>query len=627
VAAAEAIYELDRYEVLSTLGKGGFGSVFLARHRMTGREVALKVCDPCGDPELVARALNEARVMATTRHPSLVEVFDCGSLPDGRIFVAMERVEGRSLEALLDSEGGRIAPERAVHIAVQVLSALDAVHARAVIHRDIKPGNVLVRREADGRERAYVIDFGISKVQSSEGALRSQTPQASTVAGMVLGTPGFMAPEQLDARSVDVRADVYGVGALLFCAISGRPPYEARTLGEWLYLCTNAPAPALASVAPWVSPALAAVIDRSLARDRDARPPSARAMAEALLAGLHGSSIATDRTVVQSANHAPSGQHSPQAAWAPHPSAAPAAAAPRVTTQKLPPAAAVSMGGYSSSPSIGYAPTSYVPSARGAAVAPSVRVDRGGGAKSPLAVVGLVALTAMVTAGAVLGVVRPWERDPRADDGQDVEFVGPSPSGSLPQTTVAPTVTPTVAPTVPQEAQNAQRAPSAPSAPSVAERPRAAGAAPASTADRGAGALAQRTNERSEATDEDPPSSDDRPRRQRSDSEDVALLRSSSGRLRFVSGRPVGAVDMSSVMDLFRRAMTRIEGCHGGTGPARVSLVLLFRSNAPPMLSPASEGGALARCAGNAIDIAHGAGGSSHGGILTDAVFEWRGRS
>ncbi|MBL8683746.1 MAG: protein kinase [Myxococcales bacterium] len=620
MAAAEIVYEIDRYEILRPLGQGGFGAVYLARHRMTGREVALKVSDPQGDPELVARALNEARVMATTRHPSLVDVFDCGSLPDGRIFVAMERVEGRSLEALLEAEG-RIAPERAVHIAVQVLSALDAVHQRGVIHRDIKPGNILVRREPDGRERAFVIDFGISKVQSSEPAGRSQP---ATVAGAVLGTPGFMAPEQLDARSVDARADVYGVGAVLFCAITGRAPYEARSIGEWLYQITQTAAPMLETVAPWVNPALALVVNRALARDRDARPPSAKTMAEALIASLHGSSIATDRTVVQPAYSAATLAHkgpSPTPApggWSASPASA--HAWPPVATAKLPVAAGPVSQVPSQNAAISYAPTAYAQSARGAVAAPSVRAGGAPERKSVAPVVALVSVTALVTTGVLLGVVRPWEAsegEPAVRASSPVEFVGPRSVAPSPMVAPAPSaVVPVAAGGVGAPSSNALAGP----APRVGAT-RSAPRAEAPTTQPPAQTQAIRGEAGGGA-----PSIEPAPR-QSQEFEDVALLRSASGRLRFVSGRPVGAVDMSAVLAVFRRAMTGIEACYGGSGPARISLVLLFRSHAPPMFAPSSQGGALARCAANAIEIAHGPGGSSHGGILTDAVFEWRATS
>jgi len=286
---ASELPAFDRYQVLAHLGRGGFASVYLARHAVTGHEVALKVSDPGGDPELVSRALNEARVAASLRHPSLAQIFDSGTLADGRIFVAMERIDGPSLDALLTREGGRIDPRRAARFGVDLLSALELVHARGVVHRDVKPANLVVRRDPVGTEQIVLIDFGISKISPAfGGGLEGGSP--ATMLGAALGTPGYMAPEQLDARSVDARADLYGVAAVLYRAIAGRKPYEVSTLEAFARALHESASPPLSQLAPWTPPALALVIDRALARDRDARPPNARAMRDALASALAGES-------------------------------------------------------------------------------------------------------------------------------------------------------------------------------------------------------------------------------------------------------------------------------------------------------------------------------------------------
>lgn len=269
--------EIDRYEVLRQLGRGNVGSVYLARHRMTGREVALKVSDPRGDRELAARILNEARIAATAQHPSLVDVYDCGALDDGRVFVAMQLVEGETLEAVLDDEGGRLSPDRAVSLCMQVLDALDTLHARGIVHRDIKPANLLIKREQriDGvYEHVFVIDFGISKLLPPSPAATNPP----TITGTILGTPGYMPPEQLDARTVDARADLFAVGAVLFRAIAGRTLFDADSLGDWFIALSQQQAPSLAAAAPSAPSALCAVVDRALSLDRERRPSSAREM-------------------------------------------------------------------------------------------------------------------------------------------------------------------------------------------------------------------------------------------------------------------------------------------------------------------------------------------------------------
>lgn len=622
MAAAHVAHDIDRYEIITPLGQGGFGAVYLARHRMTGREVALKVSDPHGDPELVARALNEARIAATTRHPSLVDVYDCGSLPDGRIFVAMERVEGRSLESILESEG-RITAERAIMMATQVLSALEVVHARGVIHRDIKPSNLLVRREPDGSERVFIIDFGISKVLHPS----STTAQPATMAGAILGTPGYMPPEQLDARSVDARADLYAVGAVLFRALSGRVLFDANTLAEWFVQITQAPTPPLASLAPWLSPQLCAAIDRSVARDRDARPPTARAMIEWLHAAMNG---AADPASPASTARLPSQPTPAPAPALPYPSQAPsqpgssgvhpaaAVGALAATAHSYAPAAPAMPAPASQPAAISYAHTAYAPSASipaaprsASSVAPAqlspeqAATNRRAGA--------IVAIVAIATTGALLAIAKPWESPP-PDDISTVTAMAPThpvaaaatnalnaQSAPMPVALPQPSTTPTANPQPPAQSPAQNPAPN----------PTAATAQPSTAPNTLAGMLAAVA-----------PAA-----REEQGSSDVALLRSPSGRLRFVQARPVGPVDMPEAIDLVRRAMPAIESCHSGTGAARASITIMFRTTAAPVFSqPASSGGALARCVEIAMQTSNTGlnNGTRSGGILADAEFVWR---
>ncbi|MFO0559645.1 MAG: protein kinase [Polyangiales bacterium] len=618
MAAAEVINDVDRYEVLSTLGQGGFGSVYLARHRMTGREVALKVSNPQGDPELLARALNEARIAATIRHPSLVDVFDCGTLPDGRIFVAMERVEGRSLEAILDDER-RLSTERAVALSAQVLSALEVVHARGIVHRDIKPSNLLVRREPDGSERVFIIDFGISKVSQSSPSIA----QPGTMVGAILGTPGYMPPEQLDARTVDARADLYAVGAVLFRALSGRLPFEAQTLAEWFVAITQAPTPPLATVAPWVSAGVCAVVDRAIARDRDARPASAAVMRDWLLAAMSGAPGFSQppqppNTAKLPAYGTPPGHSATPAHGAHNPSHSHASYAPTAYAQSQPaPAVLARTSSPHSAPPVSMVAPAQHSGSYGANVAPAqpTRSTRAEGKPLDRRAVAITAGAAVFTTVALLAIARPWETE--APD--DVTTVT-NPSGAHPMVATnamgagqpampAQPVMPTQPAPAAQPTASAQPAPTAqpaqPSAPSNATQPAntsptngllaALGAAPAQNAQETAG--------------------------------DTAILRSPSGRLRFTESRRVGDVDMSEAIGLVRRAMPSIESCHGGNGPARASVTMMFRATASPVFSqPSSVGGALARCVETAIETSNPQinRGTRSGGILADMTFEWR---
>ncbi len=607
MAAAQVTHDVDRYEILCPLGQGGFGSVYLARHRMTGREVALKISDPQGDPELQARALNEARIAATWRHPSLVDIYDCGTLADGRVFVAMERVEGRSLESILESEG-RITTERAVHLATQVLSALELVHARGVVHRDIKPSNLLVRREPDGVERVVVIDFGISKVLDSSRSIS----QPGTMAGAILGTPGYMPPEQLDARSVDHRADLYAVGAVLFRALSGKVLFDSQTLAEWFVAVTQAPTPPLATVAPWVSAGVCAVVDRAVARDRDARPQSAAIMREWLEAAMRGAPSLSQPPATAKLAAAPAQQPMAPSSVS---SYAQTAYAPSVNTGHPQHGAAIAPPGH---PPVAYAqpsPSMSVPVAlpqqtRASSVAPDNR------AKTQAVVV--IASAAIATSAVFLSIARPWESDP-PEDVSTITALAPGHRAVLAaQATNAVTAPLAQAPAPAAQPVQAQPAPAqpvqaqAPTQPAQAQ-PAQAQPAPAQAQPATNGLMAALTAM---------PAA-----REETESTDVALLRSPSGRLRFVQARPVGAVEMSEAIGFVRRAMPSIESCHGGDRAARASITMMFRpAMAPTFSQPASTGGALARCVEMAIETSNPSlrNGTRSSGILADAEFEWR---
>lgn len=619
MAAAELINDIDRYEILSTLGQGGFGSVFLARHRMTGREVALKVSNPQGDPELLARALNEARIAATIRHPSLVDVFDCGTLADGRIFVAMERVEGRSLDSILEDER-RISTERAVSLCAQVLSALDAVHARGIVHRDIKPSNLLVRREPDGTERVFIIDFGISKVLQTSSV--SQLPHGSqpiaqpgTMVGAILGTPGYMPPEQLDARSVDARADLYAVGVVLFRALSGRLPFEAQTLAEWFVAITQAPTPPLATVAPWVSAGVCAVVDRAVARDRDARPPSAIVMRDWLLSAMSGAPGFSQppqpphTAKLPASNPAPAPSHShtsyAHTAYAQSHNAHANAVVPR-TSSPVPMVAPAQLSA-SYAPNVALAQPTRASTAQPSGTKPAFNKQA----------IAITAAAATLTTVVLLGVARPWETD-APDDVTTVTNptqAHPASYGAAAPTAPVINAAPNTVAAAPAVAPAAV-APAAPAAPinSTAPTPSTAPAQaqPANTSPVN-GLLA--------ALGATPPQN------AQETAGDTAILRSPSGRLRFTESRRVGDVDMSEAIDLVRRAMPSIEPCHGGSGPAHASVTMMFRATASPVFSqPSSVGGALARCIETAIDTSNPQmrRGTRSGGILADMTFEWR---
>ncbi len=268
---------VDRYDVVAQLGQGGFGAVYRARHQIVGNEVALKVLwpDHAADPQKVERFLQEARAAAAVGSEHIVRVFDAGLTPDGVAFLALELLEGRDLEDELRARE-TLPLEEAVAVVAEILEGLDAAHAAGIVHRDLKPGNVFLARAERGR-RVKILDFGISKIVGQK---------TLTAAGTILGTPQYMAPEQLSGDRLDHRADLYAAGTILYELLSGRVPFEGAGYEVLVERVQGRRPPDLRSLAPSVPPAVADVAMRALALDPDARWPDARSMQAALRAAL-----------------------------------------------------------------------------------------------------------------------------------------------------------------------------------------------------------------------------------------------------------------------------------------------------------------------------------------------------
>jgi len=211
-----------RYEVLSVLGEGGMGKVYRVRHRSIERLFALKVlrADFAVDGELGLRFTREAKAAASISHPSVVQITDFGSLASGQPYFVMELLVGRSLGALI-AEDGPLPASRAAKLVAQIVDALVAAHAAGVVHRDLKPDNILIcGRSGDDTETAKVLDFGLAKVAGQSRLTRG---------GLVFGTPQYMSPEQASGGTVDERTDVYALGVLMYQAFTGRVPFEGDT--------------------------------------------------------------------------------------------------------------------------------------------------------------------------------------------------------------------------------------------------------------------------------------------------------------------------------------------------------------------------------------------------------------
>ena len=271
----------ERYVILSLLGEGAMGSVYRAWQRTFSREVALKVVDlaeagPHDRVELGARFLREVSLLARVDSPHVARILDSAVLPDGNLYYAMERVRGTSLDRVLLTEG-RLAPARALSLAPSFFAALAAVHEAGLVHRDIKPGNLMLTRSPDGSEVVKLVDFGIAR-PVDEPRLNALTAEFA-----ILGSFPYMAPEQLVGkrdRPLGPAIDVYGAGCTLFEMVVGHPPYPGPTAPAWVQQHSSAPIPRLESFLdpdPAVS-ALDELIQRCLAKDPAARPADGAAL-------------------------------------------------------------------------------------------------------------------------------------------------------------------------------------------------------------------------------------------------------------------------------------------------------------------------------------------------------------
>ena len=275
---------LNNYEIISIIGEGGMGTVYLARHTFTGRKAAVKLLHPqlAQDQVLVKRFMNEARATAAIGHPNIIDIIDVGFLPDGRTpYLMMELLQGESLGKRLQRERPLPVPE-AIEIACQTASALSAAHACDIVHRDLKPDNLFLVPDPSLRPlrmRVKVLDFGIAKLRGelSAGSVKTRT-------GTIMGTPQYMSPEQCRgvADQIDSRTDIYTLGIIVYEMLCGSPPFLSEGLGDILMMHIGTQPKPLRTLNADVPEAVEATIMRSLAKDPSQRFASMADFQEAL---------------------------------------------------------------------------------------------------------------------------------------------------------------------------------------------------------------------------------------------------------------------------------------------------------------------------------------------------------
>jgi serine/threonine-protein kinase len=270
----------ERYRVLGRIGEGGMGTVFRVEHMHMKKVLALKLLRPefSSVQDATRRFEREAQSASRLNHPNIIAVTDFGQGANGEMFLVMEFVAGEPLVEVLAREG-RLEPVRACRITGQILGALEHAHAEGVIHRDLKPANVMLVADSQGRETVKILDFGIAKMTQAQS-----NDEPLTRGLMIFGTPAYMSPEQAAGQEVDLRADLYSCGIMLFEMLVGRKPFQNDDLVKLLSLQITQPPPRFADVAAdlRVPPAIESAVMRVLEKDRDRRFASAAEFRKAL---------------------------------------------------------------------------------------------------------------------------------------------------------------------------------------------------------------------------------------------------------------------------------------------------------------------------------------------------------
>jgi len=370
--------EFAGYRIDSLIGRGGMSVVYRAENPRLGNMVALKLLSSelADDETFRERFVRESRLAAGLNHPNIIPIYDAGAF-DGVLYIAMRYVEGSDLKQLIRTRGG-LAPEQAVAILAQVARALDAAHRRGLVHRDVKPANILVEGDEDGNSsHAYLADFGLMKHPASRTGL--------TATGQFMGTIDYVAPEQIEGREVDARTDEYSLGCVLYECLTGRVPFvkDADVAVMWAHM--NEAPERVSVLRPGIPAALDAVIAKALSKAPDDRYQTCSEMVAAAAAAVAGAATAPAPVPADATRARPAPVPIPVPVPEPEPAAAappPAAEPEQVTRAAVPPPPP---------------PSSPKP--------PSGRGSGSRGSRAPLLVAALLAAT-LIGAGAAYAINR-----------------------------------------------------------------------------------------------------------------------------------------------------------------------------------------------------------------------------
>ncbi len=269
--------KLGKYQLIRRIAEGGMGEVFLAEHTLMNRHCAMKLINPRWslDPELLGRFEQEVQVLAGISHPNVVQIFDFGFTDEGIFYCVMEYLEGRNLQDIVN-ETGPMSARKLIKILLEVGDALDVIHTGGIIHRDVKPSNIMLSKSSSG-ETAKLLDFGLIKVVS-----RQDQEQQLTQEGAIIGTPAYMSPEQAAGDEVDHRTDIYSLGAVACFAMTGIHIFERSSTVETMTAQIVAEVPSMAETNNPIPPQLQDFLYRCLSKDPGCRFQTAAEFSQSL---------------------------------------------------------------------------------------------------------------------------------------------------------------------------------------------------------------------------------------------------------------------------------------------------------------------------------------------------------